>query len=257
MFSNIIILIIYWKLGRRKLKELQTQLIPKAFIKYKILFYIVMIAYMNIYITGIISYFIQYQIFFTHYGDFSAGIVYTNTDSAFVNSIGWFFNIPYNFFIHYIAQYVIFLTAIFLFIFAFTELPFFKTYFLPKDIYNKNKEPKKGYILIEKLETLFNKEKPFKNYNNFTLEKCCNLLECNKKELQDSLKLYKDCTFSTYVNQKKIEEFKFLLTDKTNQIYDISSLAEMAGFKSKATFYRVFKQLEGITPKEYLQNKQN
>ena len=102
----------------------------------------------------------------------------------------------------------------------------------------------------EKLETYFKREKNFKN-KELTIDQSCKEMDCSKKELTDYLKLFEKTTFTAYLNQLRISEFKDLLKDKENAIYDINSIAEMAGFKSRATFYRVFKELEGITPTAY------
>ena len=37
--------------------------------------------------------------------------------------------------------------------------------------------------------------------------------------------------------------------------YNLDSLASFSGFNSKSTFYRVFKELEGITPSEFISEK--
>lgn len=102
----------------------------------------------------------------------------------------------------------------------------------------------------EKLETYFGREKNFTN-KELTIDQSCKEMDCSKKELTDYLKLYEQTTFAAYLNQLRISEFKRLLEEKENAIYDINSIAEMAGFKSRATFYRVFKELEGMTPTAY------
>lgn len=64
--------------------------------------------------------------------------------------------------------------------------------------------------------------------------------------------MIKKISYKDYIDKKRIEEFKSIAAEEKNKIYDIPSLALMAGFNSKASFYRIFKQLEGMTPKEYL-----
>ena len=57
--------------------------------------------------------------------------------------------------------------------------------------------------------------------------------------------------FSKLINDFRIEESKLILEEKFNQI-NIESIAELSGFKSRASFYRAFKNKEGITPSEYI-----
>lgn len=51
-----------------------------------------------------------------------------------------------------------------------------------------------------------------------------------------------------YVNAVRVSRAKELLMNTHNKIGEIYS---MVGFDSRATFLRVFKKLEGYSPKEY------
>ena len=57
--------------------------------------------------------------------------------------------------------------------------------------------------------------------------------------------------FNDYINAYRIEHFKSLVADPVNQSMDIQTLALESGFSSKATFYRVFKNVVGETPVSY------
>jgi len=251
MFPVILMLAVYFFLGKKKLEAIKDKLISKAFKKYRLLFYVIIINYANMYLQGILSYFIQYRILLTHYGDMPSGKVYTNTEYDWVNALGWFFNGPFEWYNLYICYPLIYLTPIFIIVFGLSEIPYFKLLFLPKNIAHDEKIIASGKSLIDKLEIYFKTEKPFLD-SSFNIEICCRNLKCSKKELQESLTFYLNQSFKEFVDRKKIQEFKTLATDPKHQIYDISSLAQMAGFNSKATFYRIFKEMEGITPKKYL-----
>lgn len=76
-------------------------------------------------------------------------------------------------------------------------------------------------------------------------------LEVNEKEFSKLIKTHTEKNFYHYINQFRIEEFKRLLqTEKANHL-SLLGLSEEAGFASKSTFYNVFKQTEGITPKQF------
>lgn len=58
-------------------------------------------------------------------------------------------------------------------------------------------------------------------------------------------------SFYDYVNSRRVEEAKRLLSDPQYAAISILSLAHDAGFQSKATFNRVFKNAAGLTPSAY------
>ena len=86
---------------------------------------------------------------------------------------------------------------------------------------------------------------------HLTLNFSPHLLVVHQKELAEYFIEELSTSFNDYLNLKKIEEFKVLIKQDTDNTYSLVGLAELAGFKSKATFYRVFKKAEGITPSEY------
>lgn len=58
-------------------------------------------------------------------------------------------------------------------------------------------------------------------------------------------------SFSEYLNNFRVEEFKRLLTQKKYQNYSILALAFEVGFNSKATFNAAFKKFTKQTPSQY------
>lgn len=61
-------------------------------------------------------------------------------------------------------------------------------------------------------------------------------------------------SFLDLINEKRVEEFKALVKAGTAKV-NILELAFEAGFNSKATFYRAFRSLEGISPSAHLKMK--
>jgi AraC-like DNA-binding protein len=61
-------------------------------------------------------------------------------------------------------------------------------------------------------------------------------------------------TFSDYLNGLRIAEVKHRLLYDEAKKFTILSIAYDAGFNSKTTFNRVFKQSTGLSPKDYLYN---
>ena len=58
--------------------------------------------------------------------------------------------------------------------------------------------------------------------------------------------------FNEFVNQYRIAHFKREIVKQENKNLTLLGIAYDCGFNSKATFNRVFKKMEGISPKEYL-----
>lgn len=58
--------------------------------------------------------------------------------------------------------------------------------------------------------------------------------------------------FFELVNGYRIAEFKRICAQKDHRRYTLSAIASECGFNSRATFNRVFKNSEGISPSEYL-----
>jgi AraC-like DNA-binding protein len=61
--------------------------------------------------------------------------------------------------------------------------------------------------------------------------------------------------FNEFVNRYRVKEAKELLCNKNHSAFTMEYIAEKSGFGSVASFSRVFKELEGITPGRY-KNKQ-
>ncbi len=58
--------------------------------------------------------------------------------------------------------------------------------------------------------------------------------------------------FSEYITQKKVARAKALLLEQDMKIYEV---ADQLGFESAFYFSKVFKKVEGISPREYVQEK--
>lgn len=57
--------------------------------------------------------------------------------------------------------------------------------------------------------------------------------------------------FNEFVNEYRVNEVKKVLTNNTNTLLTINGLALECGFNSQATFQRTFKQIVGMSPKEF------
>lgn len=96
-----------------------------------------------------------------------------------------------------------------------------------------------------------------KNYTNpnLTLNDLSNEFGKGNAELSKILKEQTKLTFPKYISYLRIEEAKRLL--KTGESKTISEVGYDVGFNSPSNFIRVFKSLEGISPKKYLEEQKD
>ena len=63
---------------------------------------------------------------------------------------------------------------------------------------------------------------------------------------------YLNCSYYDYINNCRISEFKKMVEAGEHNRYTLDTLIERCGFNSRATFFRNFKKVSGITPNEYI-----
>ena len=81
-----------------------------------------------------------------------------------------------------------------------------------------------------------------------------NLFNISPNYLSILFSKYNDLGFIDYVNHAKIECAKQLLDEGTLKVYEIS---DRLGYESAFYFSRVFKKIEGISPREYVNRTTN
>lgn len=104
--------------------------------------------------------------------------------------------------------------------------------------------------LNEKLIKYMLEEKPYLN-PELTLPELATNLEFSRNQLSGIINQVHKKNFYEFVNEYRVDEVKRLMNDPANKHLKMISLAYDAGFNSKASFYRIFKQLTKMTPSEY------
>ncbi len=61
-------------------------------------------------------------------------------------------------------------------------------------------------------------------------------------------------SYYDYINEYRVEEFKTAIQKEKYSRYTLEALSEHCGFSSRASFFRSFKKVTGITPNEYIKN---
>ncbi|WP_247233392.1 AraC family transcriptional regulator [Telluribacter sp. SYSU D00476] len=64
-------------------------------------------------------------------------------------------------------------------------------------------------------------------------------------------------SFRNLINEYRVAKVKQRLQDPATSYLSIGGIAYECGFNSEASFYRIFKAAEGVTPKEYLKQLQS
>lgn len=149
--------------------------------------------------------------------------------------------------IHFVSLYI------YLFVFAtylLMDLPILRPYVNP--IKSSPVTHSKDYKeTVNKLKAIMQTNKPFL-ISNLKVEDLSKLVGVQKNTLTEILKKQFGMNFNVFVNTWRIEEFVKKANDADAAKYDIVGIAMECGFASKASFFRVFKQIKGTTPAEYL-----
>ncbi|WP_299119719.1 helix-turn-helix domain-containing protein [uncultured Tenacibaculum sp.] len=86
---------------------------------------------------------------------------------------------------------------------------------------------------------------------NLNLRLLSEKVNIKERELSKLIKTHTKKNFYHFVNQFRVQEFKKLLASPKAAQLSLLGLAQESGFSSKSTFYTVFKNVEGVTPKQY------
>lgn len=109
-------------------------------------------------------------------------------------------------------------------------------------------------VLLENLQYWMQSDKPYLE-PDLNLNQCAVKLNCSAQTLSEAINLGKNTNFRDYINQLRITEFKNRIAKANLQKETIMGVAYECGFNSEASFYRIFKEKTGITPKAFIQNE--
>lgn len=110
--------------------------------------------------------------------------------------------------------------------------------------------------IAKKLDEAIRTHKLYRN-PELSLTDLSRAVDISERSISDTINQELNKNFYQLINEYRVEQIKELLQDPGNDHLKILSLAYDSGFNSKATFNRIFKAYEGITPQEYrsLRNK--
>jgi len=109
---------------------------------------------------------------------------------------------------------------------------------------------KRSFIL--QLTKFMEEQKPYRE-PEITLSKLAGMMKVTPDYLSEILNKHLHHSFFDFINQHRIEEFKFACLSRENAHLSIMGIAYNSGFNSKAAFYRAFRKYEKLSPSEYIQ----
>ncbi|WP_084274291.1 helix-turn-helix domain-containing protein [Crocinitomix catalasitica] len=122
----------------------------------------------------------------------------------------------------------------------------------PKGIIQSvSEDNEEQFRLLElKLQRVLLDRKPYLD-TELTLSKLADFLMISDKKLSMLLNDYMNVTFYDYINNCRIEAFKEAVKLGKYKNFTIEAIAFECGFKSRATFYRIFKLKTNMSPSEF------
>lgn len=116
----------------------------------------------------------------------------------------------------------------------------------------------------KKIESKIKPDEIFKNFvvlieqkytnPNLSLDLISTELNISTSYLSQKIKTNSGASFSTYINNLRVQEAKKMLINDSYSNYTSTAIGLEAGFNSKSSFYRAFKKNENCTPLEYIKS---
>ncbi|WP_312297938.1 AraC family transcriptional regulator [Chryseobacterium sp.] len=118
-----------------------------------------------------------------------------------------------------------------------------------KDVIKENEE---NYLaFFNTLDDKMTAEKWFVD-TNLNISKICIALNTNATYVSRAIRAKGYTNFNHYLNTVRVNHVKFLLKEKDLSKITLLYIYTEAGFSNQPTFNRVFKQIERVTPSEYI-----
>ncbi|MCK5775871.1 MAG: AraC family transcriptional regulator, partial [Bacteroidales bacterium] len=105
-------------------------------------------------------------------------------------------------------------------------------------------------IQLNMLDKYMAQNKPYLDAE-ICLQDLANKIQLSRHQLSALINNEKDMNFYEFINSYRVEEIKKLMSMPENKAIKLLSLAYDAGFNSKSSFNRIFKQSTGTTPSAY------
>lgn len=108
--------------------------------------------------------------------------------------------------------------------------------------------------LFKKLDEYMKKNAAWRD-PDLSLNKLSSIMNTNRTSLSLAIKRSEHGNYITYINKLRFDDFIFCVTSNSSSSYQQAFYD--AGFRSRATAFRNFRQITGMTPTEYFMKNKN
>ena len=117
-----------------------------------------------------------------------------------------------------------------------------------KKLTEEEQEIEKEILAIIESEKLYLEPK-------FSLDELASLLGKNRHQISKIINAKEDRTFYDLINGYRVYHLKEMMDNPKNSHFTILSMGLESGFNSKASLNRIFKNVTGLTPKQYMDKR--
>ncbi len=107
--------------------------------------------------------------------------------------------------------------------------------------------------LYKEIVYYFEKEKPYCD-PDFSVSQLATAINSNITYISKAIKINRNVNFNVFINIYRVNMVKSMLEKDYHNRYTMMHIYTSSGFKHQSTFNKVFKQIEGVTPSEYIKN---
>ena len=109
-----------------------------------------------------------------------------------------------------------------------------------------------GREIARKLDEIMERDKPYLQ-QDLKVGDLASMAGISSHRMSQFFSQHKGQTFYDYINYYRVQEFKRIAKSPDNRRnLTLTAMSEQAGFSSRATFFRSFKNVEGVSPGEWL-----
>lgn len=108
-------------------------------------------------------------------------------------------------------------------------------------------------LIVRALDELMRTTKPYTN-PDLKISDLAAMTGRSSHDLSFIFNQHMQQSFYDYINRWRVDEFKSIVAGSDASRYTLTALSQMCGFSSRASFFRHFKAIAGMTPAEYLKN---
>jgi len=120
-----------------------------------------------------------------------------------------------------------------------------------KKKYEKSQlSPEQAKDIFQRLNKFVLEEKAFAR-SELSLDEVASAIDVSSHTLSQLLNVFLKMNFFNYVNEQRVNFVKQMLIDSDFDKFSLMGIAEEAGFNSKSSFNRIFKNETGMTPSQY------